>query len=334
MRMQKLLAFVLLACAATLVKTEPSGAVCRAPCSATGSVSGSASSWLAGAQAGYNWQRGQWVYGVEGDLSATHLNKNLNLILQNPALATATAHVNADIDWYGTVRARLGWAQGPWMFYGTGGLAYGHADLNSTITGATLALNGQTSSVRTGWVAGAGIDYKWSQNVILSINYQYVDLGNLSVGSSATSLAGEALSQNANSHAQFQIVTAGLSWLFYPNARQPWEGAYAGGHAGGAWGNDTDASYSYAPVLAASDVRLKRDIVLVGRLDDGLGLYRFRYLWSDTDYVGVMAQEVALRYPDAIVRNTSDGYLRVDYSRLGLKFMTLSEWTALGGGSL
>ena len=77
-----------------------------------------------------------------------------------------------------------------------------------------------------------------------------------------------------------------------------------------------------------SDVRLKRDIDLIARLDDGLGLYRYRYLWSDTVYVGVMAQEVALLYPDAIVRDALDDYLRVDYSRLGLKLMTHSDWAA------
>src|SRR4029450_7449565 len=42
-----------------------------------------------------------------------------------------------------------------------------------------------------------------------------------------------------------------------------------------------------------SDIRLKHDIHLVGHADNGLNLYRYRYLWSDTEYVGVMAQEVA-----------------------------------------
>ena len=76
-----------------------------------------------------------------------------------------------------------------------------------------------------------------------------------------------------------------------------------------------------------SDIRLKRDIVPVGRLANGLGLYRYRYLWSDTAYVGVMAQEVELVRPDAVVRGT-DGYLRVDYDALGLTFQTFDEWTA------
>ena len=79
-----------------------------------------------------------------------------------------------------------------------------------------------------------------------------------------------------------------------------------------------------------SDVRLKREITLVARLKDALGLYRYRYLWSDTVYVGVMAQEVALIHPEAVVRSVFDKYLRVDYGRLGLKLMTWSEWESRG----
>ena len=75
-----------------------------------------------------------------------------------------------------------------------------------------------------------------------------------------------------------------------------------------------------------SDRRLKRDIVLLGRLGDGIGLYRFRYLWSDQVYVGVIAQEVAEKFPDAVLQG-SDGYLRVNYGRLGLQMMTWEEWT-------
>jgi hypothetical protein len=76
-----------------------------------------------------------------------------------------------------------------------------------------------------------------------------------------------------------------------------------------------------------SDVRLKRDIVLVGRLDNGLGLYRYRYRWSDAEYVGVMAQEVALIKPKAVLHGF-DGYLRVNYELLGVPFRTLGKWEA------
>jgi hypothetical protein len=43
-----------------------------------------------------------------------------------------------------------------------------------------------------------------------------------------------------------------------------------------------------------------------------------------------MAQEVALVHPEAVVRSVFDKYLRVDYSRLGLKLMTWSEWESRG----
>jgi hypothetical protein len=170
--------------------------------------------------------------------------------------------------------------------------------------------------------------------VIVSLDYQYVDLGTVNLASSATSGGAGFSTQSASTNSRFQAVTVGLTWLFSPADRRPhgpWEGAYGGGHVGGAWGNDTSASYSFFPGFP-SDIRLKRDVTMVGRRDDGLGLYRYRYLWSDTVYVGVMAQEVALIRPDAIVRNALDDYLRVDYGRLGLKLMTLPEWDAVSKG--
>ncbi|MBI4367736.1 MAG: tail fiber domain-containing protein [Deltaproteobacteria bacterium] len=92
-------------------------------------------------------------------------------------------------------------------------------------------------------------------------------------------------------------------------------------------GSQTETSVNFG-LFIQSDRRLKRDIVALGTRDDGLGLYRYRYLWSDVEYVGVMAQEVALVRPDAVVRG-ADGYLRVNYAQLGLAFQTWSEWAAL-----
>jgi len=79
--------------------------------------------------------------------------------------------------------------------------------------------------------------------------------------------------------------------------------------------------------VVCSDIRLKRDIVRVGRHDNGLALYRYRYIWSKQIYVGVMAQEVERIRPDAVARG-ADGYLRVNYEALGLKLQTWDEWTA------
>jgi hypothetical protein len=78
-----------------------------------------------------------------------------------------------------------------------------------------------------------------------------------------------------------------------------------------------------------SDIALKHDIVLLGNLDNGLGFYRFSYNGSDKAYVGVMAQEVQTVMPDAVTRG-QDGYLRVFYGKLGVKFQTYEQWIASG----
>ena len=79
-----------------------------------------------------------------------------------------------------------------------------------------------------------------------------------------------------------------------------------------------------------SDIALKHDITLLGRLDNGVGFYRFSYNGSDRAYVGVMAQEVQTIVPEAVMRGR-DGYLRVFYDKLGLKLQTYERWKASGG---
>ena len=74
---------------------------------------------------------------------------------------------------------------------------------------------------------------------------------------------------------------------------------------------------------------LKHDIALLGHLDNGLGFYRFAYNGSDKAYVGVIAQELQTVMPEAVMRGR-DGYLRVDYDKLGIKFQTYNQWLASG----
>ena len=78
-----------------------------------------------------------------------------------------------------------------------------------------------------------------------------------------------------------------------------------------------------------SDIALKHDIVLLGRLANGLNFYRFSYYDSDKAYVGVMAHEVQKVAPQA-VRRGRDGYLRVFYEQLGFGFQTYKQWIASG----
>jgi outer membrane immunogenic protein len=300
---------------------------------AFGSNAANASSWLAGAHAGYNWQRGSVVFGFETDLQGTHLNSSMSGgLMRNPAFLplrpTDFASTAALIDYYGTVRGRLGITSGQWMFFGTAGAAYGNVDLSSRYGTLGLQTLAQTSEPRIGWMGGAGFEYMLKPNLMLTFNYQYVDLGRVGVTSSTTNLFGPFLTtigQMATVRAQFQAAMVGMSWRFAPDGSpSPWAGGYAGGQAGGAWGNNTSALYSTSiERLDVSDIRLKRDIALVARRSDGLGLYRYKYLWSETVYVGVMAQEVALLRPDAVVRDALTGLMAVNYTRLGLQPLIL-----------
>lgn len=76
-----------------------------------------------------------------------------------------------------------------------------------------------------------------------------------------------------------------------------------------------------------SDITVKRDILKVGQLDNGLNLYRFKYLWSEKEFVGVMAQEVQEVIPEAVFR-TPEGLLNVNYDMVGTTFMPYSDWAA------
>lgn len=68
----------------------------------------------------------------------------------------------------------------------------------------------------------------------------------------------------------------------------------------------------------ASDRRLKTDIAWIGMARNGLPLYRYRYLGHPQVFEGVMAQDVANLYPEA-VRHSAAGWMGVDYDRLGLQ---------------
>jgi hypothetical protein len=111
-------------------------------------------------------------------------------------------------------------------------------------------------------------------------------------------------------------------------------GGFGGGGRGGFGGGGRGGGFGGGGARRGgggrrSDMRLKHDIVLLGRLDDGLSYYRFVYNGGHTAYVGVMAQEVRRVMPEAVTRGV-DGYMRVSYDQLGLPFETYKQWLATG----
>jgi len=113
------------------------------------------SGFVGGAQAGYNWQSGHWVFGVEGDIEVSGADDTFApWKFSNP--------------WFGTLRGRAGYAFNNIFFYGTAGLAFGE------LTGQTFGLS--ESHTTAGWTAGVGTEFGIAQNWTAKIEYLYVDL--------------------------------------------------------------------------------------------------------------------------------------------------------------
>ena len=148
----------------------------------------------------------------------------------------AATSYTTKIDWFGTVRGRIGyvWGNGEVLTYVTGGLAYGEVKINGTNT--TSFLSGTTtgsvsqsfgaSNVNTGWVLGYGtegaIDFWGAHNWTWKIESLYMDLGHLNAAGTTTGIAssncgGCELSGGqvtTNTHFTDWILRGGLNYRF------------------------------------------------------------------------------------------------------------------------
>lgn len=134
-----------------------------------------------GAQVGYNYQSNNFVVGVETDFNYNGVDEShhVNRPLSAPLVGRFIHNVTQEVNWFGTLRARLGVATDGWLIYGTGGLAYGHIDSRSGVlfTSAGDLYQGSQSTTRVGWTIGAGTEYAFSNNWSAKMEYLYVDLG-------------------------------------------------------------------------------------------------------------------------------------------------------------
>lgn len=143
--------------------------------------------FIGGGQIGYNWQVAPvWVVGLEADLNYTGINQSdtVTQALGPPIFAPgAFVHTVTDrLDWFGTVRPRVGFLVTPTLLlYGTGGLAYGHVSSSEFALfpppGSSDTYAGSLSAVRAGWTAGAGLEYAIKPGWMLKAEYLHVDLG-------------------------------------------------------------------------------------------------------------------------------------------------------------
>jgi len=157
---------------------------------------------IGGGQIGYNWQANQtWVLGLEADIQGSHERASTNItdpfnFFYAVGAAGLPATVNqtdreANIQWFGTVRGRVGVLATPTLLlYATGGLAYGRISTSDnfavnvsgfvppTVFSATFG----NSAINVGWTVGAGLEgmFPNTTNWTWKAEYLYIDFGSIS----------------------------------------------------------------------------------------------------------------------------------------------------------
>lgn len=123
--------------------------------------------FVGGGQIGYNAQFGQFVVGLETDLQGIDFRERPTL----GGIGAVGADARATLDYFGTVRARFGFAAlERTMVYATGGYAYGRAKVSIPAAG------GSDSNIHHGWTIGAGVEHAFTDNLTARVEYLYTDL--------------------------------------------------------------------------------------------------------------------------------------------------------------
>jgi outer membrane immunogenic protein len=137
---------------------------------------------LGGAQAGWNWQTGDWVFGIEGDISAVDWDSSAQDLVFDPGKVTL------EFDFLATLRGRLGWAVDNVLLYLTGGVAFQEGEFADPEEG------GKEEVSAVGGAVGGGAEWGVTENLTLKAEGLYLffddetDLGDLPTADPSDSL--------------------------------------------------------------------------------------------------------------------------------------------------
>jgi len=171
---------------------------------------GSNSNFIGGGQAGFNYQIGGFVIGVEGN-SDWAVNQITSGGVSTPV---GTIQATSNDTRITTVAARAGAAADHWLFYAKGGGAWvgnnGYTLTNSTTGASITGLNQKSNS---GWLAGLGVEWALTRNWTLKFEYDYVGLTNftITVPTTAPFIAGDTF---ATTNRNIQMAQVGFNYLF------------------------------------------------------------------------------------------------------------------------
>jgi outer membrane immunogenic protein len=171
-----------------------------------GSIGTNASGGVGGLHGGFNYQVNPiWVWGIEGRFAATGLKSTGADTLGNTS--------SLSLPWEGSVVGRWGYVAEPrLMIYGLGGVAFG--ELKNGIVGANILGTANTDNVHTGWTAGAGIEYAFTNNLIGGLEYRYTNLGSTAITLCSVNGGCAVSNINVSQTAAWNEVLARLSVKF------------------------------------------------------------------------------------------------------------------------
>jgi outer membrane immunogenic protein len=185
----------------------------------SGTGSANATGFLAGGQAGCNWQSGLIVYGLEGDFDYFHSRPSFanNTNTLNDAVTPFAVAQSLTTDFFATVRPRIGVAADRNLAYITGGAAFTQVSYTQGyVDGAVLpgAGNATASKALVGWTIGAGWEHAWTNNWTFKLEYLFASFPTTTaLGSIADSTDG-ANPLHGSANLVIQIVRAGVNFKF------------------------------------------------------------------------------------------------------------------------
>ena len=144
----------------------------------TGTDTAGAGGFLVGGTVGYNYQfHPNWVVGVEGDIGYSDIQARASSTTVPAGFAGTFSSGRTGIDgYYGTIRGRVGYAMGQWLFYGTGGWAFaqGRTTASSGVIGGPASTTSASLDL-SGYTVGGGIEYAVNNALSVKAEYLYTD---------------------------------------------------------------------------------------------------------------------------------------------------------------
>ena len=191
--------------------------------------------FIGGGQIGYNYQfASNWVAGLEADFQGADIKgdasgTNTTVVPGFPTNPLTIAGTGSQkIDWFGTLRGRVGWLPvNSLLVYATGGLAYGHVQTDVSfsehIEQGANPFDGSTaisqSDTRVGWTVGGGLEWMFAPRWSVKGEYLYYDLGtvtfNQTLGVAAVGIPRIGMAIQSDAHYKGNIVRAGVNYKFY-----------------------------------------------------------------------------------------------------------------------